>query len=102
MISKESLIKELPTLLIVFLITIIFFMVGVTFLALLSVEVGIQVHRTESSCEDIGMEYYTTMDTKFCVDTSGNAHYVKIDCNGILWNKVCTAQIISIGDVRVR
>ncbi len=56
----------------------------------------------KESCKDIGMEYHSAMDTKFCVDVLGNAHYVKFKCEGFLWDKECTAQIISIGDVRVR
>ncbi len=58
--------------------------------------------KTRQSCKDIGMEYYYAMDTTFCVDSLGNAHYAKFKCEGVLWNKECKAQLISIGDVRVR
>ncbi len=58
--------------------------------------------RTLESCKDIGMEYHYAMDTTFCVDSLGNAHYAKFKCKGLLWNKECAAQLISIGDVRVR
>ncbi len=48
------------------------------------------------------MEYHYAMKTDFCVDNLGNAHYAKFKCDGVLWNTQCTAQLISIGDVRVR
>lgn len=60
------------------------------------------IDKIKQSCGDIGMEYYHTMGTQFCVDSFGNANYAKFSCDGTLWDKKCTAQIISIGDVRVR
>ena len=80
----------------VMVVTIII-MLGLTF-----IEINIQNERVRQSCKDIGMEYHYAMDTTFCVDSLGNAHYTKFKCEGFLWNKECKAQLISIGDVRVR
>lgn len=54
------------------------------------------------SCENIGMEYYTSMDSEFCVDHLDQAHYAKFECQGFLWTKQCTARIVSLGEVRVK
>ncbi len=56
----------------------------------------------KQSCEDLGMEYYTSMDSKFCIDALDQAHYAKFTCDGNAWNKHCTARLISIGDIRMK
>jgi len=57
----------------------------------------------KKSCEKLGMEYLTVQDSEFCVDTNGNAHFVKIDCDKVAWNKYdCIPQIITIGDIRLK
>ena len=57
----------------------------------------------KNACGVLGMEYKHNNDGSFnfCISNDGQAHYVKFDCNGILWAKQCTAQLISIGDNRV-
>ena len=75
---------------------------GFILIFIVFIDIDIQNDRIRQSCKDIGMEYHVAMGTKFCVDTLGNAHYAKFNCKGTLWNKECTAQLISIGDVRVR
>ena len=83
---------------------ILILVVGVFFCLLMvgAIDNAIENTRTQQSCDKLGMKYYYTMDTKFCVDSLGNAHYVKFKCEGFLWEKECKAQLISIGDVRVR
>ena len=85
----------------IFTLVLVLVMVMV-FISLVMIDTSIYYDRISQACKDIGMEYHNAMDTKFCVDAFGNAHYAKFTCNGFLWNKVCTAQLISIGDVRVR
>lgn len=55
----------------------------------------------KNSCTKIDMEYYETQDSVFCVSENGDAHFVKIDCEGFI-RYDCTARIISIGDVRIK
>ena len=80
--------------------TIIIIGVGLAGLAFIQID----TERTEriQACKDIGMEFHEAMDTKFCVDTFGKAHYAKFKCDDSLWNTKCTAQLISIGDVRIK
>ncbi len=57
----------------------------------------------DEMCQSIGMKEYLYMkDTHYCIDFNSNAHFVSIKCNGFMQSKECTAQIISIGDVRIK
>ncbi len=72
-----------------------------------SVAIGIDITfftpTKDEMCQSIGMkEYVFIMDTHYCVDYDNNAHFVNIKCKGFMLSKECTAQIISIGDIRVK
>ncbi len=55
----------------------------------------------KESCSKIGMEYYYTGGTQFCVDNDNQAHYVKFECEHYGCRKwECNPRIISIGDIR--
>ncbi len=59
-----------------------------------------QEEAIRKSCEDMGMEYYYSNGQAYCIDNNGEAHYAKIDCEGII-NFECNARLISIGNLRV-
>ena len=55
----------------------------------------------KESCSKLGMEYYYTDGTEFCVDNNDQAHYVKFECEHYGFRKwECYPRIISIGEVR--
>ena len=59
------------------------------------------IQSVEQSCTKIGMEYYTSMDSTFCIDKYNKAHYVKIECESVGFMKYdCNPRLISVGDVR--
>ena len=57
----------------------------------------------DEKCQSIGMSRYKyIMNAQYCIDYNNEAHFVDFKCEGLFKNKVCTAEIISIGDIRVR
>ena len=57
----------------------------------------------DEMCQDIGQKSYKyIMNAQYCIDYNNDAHFVDFNCEGYAWNKICTTDIISIGDVRVR
>ena len=74
----------------------------ILFFGLLGTETYNQIKTTKQACKDIGMEYQYYDDKTFCVDEYGNAEFVIFECEGILWNKECEANILTIGDLRIK
>ncbi len=58
--------------------------------------------KTLESCEPLNMKYKQMELGEVCIDNNNQAHFVDIECDGILWEKQCTATIINVGDFRVR
>ena len=57
----------------------------------------------DEMCQSIGMKESLYMsNANYCIDYNSEAHFVNIKCKGFMTSKKCTAQIISIGDLRVR
>ncbi len=81
----------LPTVIIIIIIGLVTFgMVSIVRLA----------EAKQSSCEKIGMEYFYSDGTRFCIDKNNKAHYVKIECDTLGFLKYsCIPRIISIGEI---
>ena len=82
---------------------------GVSLFLIVSLIIGLAIDEIfftptkDEMCKSIGMKEYVFMsDTRYCIDYDNNAHFVNIKCKGFMLSKECTAQIISIGDIRVR
>lgn len=53
----------------------------------------------DSSCDDLGMEYYYIKGFSYCVDNFGNLNNVMIKCEGFMWNKKCSVKFINLYQV---
>lgn len=81
----------------------LFVLMFMGFLAWLSISTVAEINGIENSCKKVDMEYYRMMDTHFCTDKEGNAHYVKLDCEWIKWTEYdCVPILLSIGEVRIK
>ena len=77
------------------------FILGIGLVILGTMEADVRNYAEKQSCNKIGMEYYYSMESEFCIDKNNQAHYVKIECERLGFrNYNCIPRIISIGDIR--
>ena len=55
----------------------------------------------EEAVNKLGCEYKQTRDIDYCIFPDGKAYYVNVKCKGF-FSVECKAQIINIGDVRIK
>jgi hypothetical protein len=78
-------------------VAFVFFLPMLIFIA----DTMINEQEVYKSCEKLGMEYYYSSKTHYCIDNNDNAHYIKLNCQGFLNTRDCTARIITICTGRV-
>ncbi len=75
----------------------------ISFFLLVFIQEVIFTPTQDEICQSIGMKSYKyIMDAAYCVDYNYDAYFVDIKCEGWFQDTKCTADIISVGDVRVR
>lgn len=56
-------------------------------------------YRYDEACREIGFKDYKVRELRYCEDTDGNLHFVKMDCLFPPFTK-CNVKTISVGNVR--